>query len=134
MKRLGLIAMLCTTCPLFVMAQPIPVQHPGAKAILDEWVTHTEKEIVPAAEAMPEDKYPFVPANGEFTGVRSFAEQITHLAAANYQLAARILGEKPPHGEQSETAPASLRTKAEIIEYLKGSFVYLHKAVATVND
>ena len=45
-----------------------------------------EKEIVSASEAMPEDKYDFAPAAsmGEFKGVRTFAEQVKHIAESNY--------------------------------------------------
>jgi uncharacterized damage-inducible protein DinB len=101
---------------------------------LDVWVSNLEKQLVPAANAMPEDKYPFAPTNGEFEGVRTFAQQIKHLAAANYILASAVLGEKPPHGESDESAPDSLKTKSEIMEYLKGSFVHLHRAAAAINE
>ncbi len=109
----------------------------GAGQVLDLMVTNAEREIVPAADAMPEDKYSFAPAGGEFKGVRTFAGQVKHLAAANYQLSARILGEKPPAGTvgtKNETAPDAVKTKAEIMEHLKGSFAYLHKAVATIDE
>jgi uncharacterized damage-inducible protein DinB len=66
--------------------------------------------------------------------VRTFAEQVKHLSAANYQLAARILGENPPHGEHDETAPDSINSKAQIMNYVKGSFVALHRAVATIRE
>jgi DinB family protein len=97
-------------------------------------VTKTEQWVVPAAEAMPEQKYSFAPTNGRFAGVRTFAQQVTHLAAGNYQLGAHVLGEKPPHDEHGEKAPATVRTKAEVVEYLKGSFAYLPKAAATIDD
>lgn len=105
-----------------------------ASQTFNERITSAEKEIVPAAEIMPEDKYSFAPSNGEFRGVRTFAEQVKHLAAANYQLGARLLGEDPPHRERNESAPDSIRTKAEVVEYLKRSFAYLHRAAATFND
>jgi hypothetical protein len=101
---------------------------------LDVWVSKTEQELVPAADAMPEEKYGFAPSIGRFEGVRTFAEQIKHLAAANYILASAALGEKPPHGEHAESAPDSLKSKAEIMEYLKGWFAYLHGAAAAIND
>lgn len=133
MKSVGIIAMLCTLCITFVRPQTASNERIGISGVLDELVTNAEKEIVPAAEAMPEEKYAFAPVNGEFKGVRTFAEQVKHLAAANYQLAARILSEAPPHNERNESAPDSIRTKEEIVEYLKGSFVYLHKAVDTID-
>jgi hypothetical protein len=34
----------------------------------------------------------------------------------------------------SETGPDSIKTKAEIMQFLKDSFAYLHKAVASIND
>ena len=102
--------------------------------VLDFWVTSTEELLVPAADAMPEAKYSFAPSNGEFSGVRTFAEQIKHLAAANYQLAAGALGEEPPAGTDRETAPASVKNKAQVMDYLKGSFVSLHRAAAALNE
>jgi hypothetical protein len=46
--------------------------------------THTEAVIISLAEAMPEDKYSFVPTNGQFKGVRTFAQLAKHVAADNY--------------------------------------------------
>jgi len=54
-------------------------------------LTDTEKEVVPAAEAMPEDKFNFAPTQGDFKGVRTFALQVKHIAVANYALGAGIL-------------------------------------------
>jgi hypothetical protein len=101
--------------------------------VLDFWVSETEKLVVPAAEAMPEELYSFAPSNGEFKGVRTFAEQVKHLAAANHQLGAGVLGVEPPAGTRNETAPDSVKTKAEIMAYLKDSFTILHKAAAAIN-
>jgi hypothetical protein len=93
-----------------------------------------EKNVVEAAEAMPADKYQFAPTEGEFKGVRTFGQQVKHAAATNYILAAAALGEKPPVDAGDEAGPETVRTKAEIIEYLKGSFDYLHKAVVTISE
>jgi len=106
----------------------------GVGPEIDMWVTATANNVIPAAEAMPEDKYSFAPTNGEFKDVRTFAEQIKHFSATNYMLGAAILGENPPHGEKNEAAPDSIKTKAEIMEYLKGSFEYLHRAAAAITD
>jgi hypothetical protein len=106
----------------------------NASQVLDAWVSNVENEVVPAAMAFPVDKFDFAPANGEFHGVRTFGGQIKHLAASNYQIAAGILGEKPPHGEHGEEAPDSVRIRAEILDYLKGSFAYLHRAMASITE
>lgn len=102
--------------------------------VVDFWVTETEQLVVPAADAMPEAKYSFAPSDGEFSGVRTFAEQVRHLAAANYQLAAGALGEKPPPGTDHETAPRTVNTKAQIMDYLRGSFTSLHRAARALNE
>ena len=102
--------------------------------VLDQRISSVEGEFVPAADAMPEDKYSFAPTNGEFKGVRTFAQQVRHVAAVNYIIGAAILGEKPPVELGGENGPDAVASKADIMKFLKGSFAYLHKAVATVND
>lgn len=102
--------------------------------IMDHTVSNLESEFVPAAEAMPEDKYGFAPTNGEFKGVRNYAQQIKHVAAVNYELGAALLEQKPPVDIGEESGPASITSKADILKYLKDSFAYVHKAVATINE
>ena len=94
----------------------------------------TEKVIVSAADAMPADKYGFAPTNGEFKGVRSFGQMVKHLSATNYILAAAALGEEPPADAGDELGPEAVRTKAEILNYLKGSFAYLDKAIEAIGQ
>ena len=100
---------------------------------LDFWISNTEKEVVSAAGAMPEEKYSFAPTGGEFTGVRTFGEQVKHLAASNYRMAGRMLGQAVLPDQEAETGPDYVRSKAQIMEYLKGSFAALHQAVATIS-
>jgi hypothetical protein len=90
--------------------------------------------LVAAADAMPESKYSFAPPTGEFSGIRTFTEQLKHLAAANYQLATCTLGEEPRTGTDHEMAPDSVETKAQVIDYLRGSFTSLHRAAAALNE
>jgi hypothetical protein len=54
-----------------------------------------EKRVLGIAEIMPADKYSFAPSIGAFKGVRTFGEELKHIAADNYLLGAGILGEKP---------------------------------------
>jgi hypothetical protein len=94
-----------------------------------------EKQLVEVAEVMPEEKYSFAPTQGEFKGVRTFGEQLKHIAADNYLLGAGILEEKPPADTGvGERGSASVRSKAEIIAYLKASFAYMHRAAAAIDD
>ena len=125
------LALLCSCVAAQTQAKPQAARRSVAEE-LDFWISNIEKEIIPAADAMPESEYGFAPAIGEFKGVRTFGEQVKHFSATNYQLAAEVLGEKPPHQEKNETAPDTIRTKAEIMDYLKGSFAYLHRAVKSI--
>jgi len=63
----------------------MPAEPRTVSQVVDFWVTNTEQMLVPAADAMPEARFSFAPSNGEFSGVRTFAEQVKHLAAANRQ-------------------------------------------------
>ena len=109
-------------------------EHRTVTMILDRLTSNIEHEFVAAADAMPEDRYSFAPTNGEFKGVRTFAQQVKHVAAVNYIFGAAILSEKVPVDVGDESGPASLTTKADILKYLKDSFAYVHKAVATINE
>src|SRR5215470_14187460 len=126
-------AVILTLSTSSLIAQVATSPHTVSQ-VVDFWVTNTEQWVVPAADAMPEGKYSFAPSTGEFSGVRTFAEQVKHLAAANYQLAAATLGEEPPAGTDHETAPESVKTKAQVMDYLKGSFASLHRAAAALNE
>src|SRR5579863_8779689 len=102
--------------------------------VLGRTVTNLEHDFVPAAAAMPEDKYGFAPTGGEFKGVRTFAQQVKHVAAVNYILGASILQEKPPVDIGGESGPESVTSKADIVKFLKASFEYAHKAMGTINE
>jgi hypothetical protein len=111
-----------------------PAEQKTVADVLDHGVAGVESEFVPAAEAMPEEKYGYVPTSGEFKGVRNFGSQVKHVAAVNYLVGAAILGEKPPVDPGGENGPDSVKTKAEIVKFLKDSFVYVHKAMGSITD
>jgi len=93
-----------------------------------------EKEILSAVDAMPADKFGFAPSDGEFKGVRTFGQMVKHFSATNHILAAAALGEEPPADAGDELGPENVRTKANILTYLKGSFVHLDKAVEAIGQ
>lgn len=62
----------------------------------DSQISGVEREFVSLAEAMPAAAFNFAPAAGEFKGVRTFSQQIKHVAAVNYMVAAALLvGSRP---------------------------------------
>jgi hypothetical protein len=134
MKWLFASALLLAGSGLALAQEAKPAEHHTVAQVLDHSLTGVESEFVPAADAMPEDKYSFAPTSGEFKGVRTFAQQLKHVAAVNYMVGAAILEEKPPVELGSENGPDSMKTKADIEKFLKDSFAYLHKATASIND
>jgi len=127
----GVVLILGTNIAL---AQARPEEHLTVSQIMERSLKPVEGEFVPAADAMPEDKYSFAPSNGEFKGVRTFAQQVKHVAAVNYIVGAAILEEKPPVELGGENGPDSVTSKADIMKFLKDSFAYLHKALGSINE
>jgi uncharacterized damage-inducible protein DinB len=114
-----------------VFAEPAEIPKDIAESVGGS-LSWTEGQFLSVAEAMPEDKYSFVPTAGEFKGVRSFAEQVKHVACANFAFFNEIEGKTPPeHCEKGGPSPA--RTKAELIKYLRDSFDYGNRILATIN-
>jgi uncharacterized damage-inducible protein DinB len=113
-------------------------QAPTVASVVDREISNVEKQIVEVAEAMPEEKFNFTPENlniagADYKGVRSFAGQVKHVAASNYFIWSPLTGDKLPEGLKDGNGPQSLKTKAEIISFLKDSFALGHKAAATLN-
>jgi len=106
-------------------------------ASIDHQLSRVEKLIVDVAEAMPEEKFNFTPESlkipgSNYKGVFTFAGQIKHIAASNYVLWSQVTGEKLAEGLFNDGhGPDNLKTKAEIIQFLKDSFALGHKATAT---
>jgi hypothetical protein len=112
---------------------PVPAAEPAVGVAMDGAYQAVVGQFAGAAEAMPEDKYHWAPTQGEFKGVKTFAQQVKHVSAVNFFLGAQILGEKPPAEVGSpEMGPDSLRTKAEILKYMKDSFAYARRAIQSI--
>ena len=111
-----------------------PLDAQREKHALQALLRIAEKEIIPAVEAMPADKFGFAPTDGEFKGVRTFGQMVKHLSATNYILAAAALGEQPPADAGDELGPETVRTKTEILNYLNGSFAQLYRATEAIGQ
>jgi uncharacterized damage-inducible protein DinB len=110
---------------------------PTVASNVDREVSGIEKQVVEAAEAMPEDKFNFSPeslhiSGGDYKGVRTFAVQVRHIAASNYFIWSPLTGDKLPEGLKDANGPENLKTKADILQFLKESFALGHKAAATL--
>jgi uncharacterized damage-inducible protein DinB len=107
-----------------------------AKAF-DSQLSVIESEMMGAVKAMPAEKFGFAPSAGifvpsqptKFEGVRTFGEQATHVAQANYSFFAIVGGMKP---DVDVKAIGNLTKKDDIVKALGDSFEFAHKAIATI--
>src|SRR5690348_4491633 len=110
-------------------AQPTPT----VASAVDREISDAERQIVEAAEAMPDDQFNFSPESlhtpGDgYKGVRTFALQVKHIAASNYAIWWPLTGDKFRRDFLGGNGPETLKTKAEIIQFLRDSFALGHKA------
>ena len=124
-------ALFLLIAPTILFAADAPT--PALSKLLDGQIRQVESEVVSLAEAMPADKYDFAPTDGAFKGVRTFSQQMTHVAAVAYMVSAAAMGEKnPSEAGPDENGPASIKGKDAVLKYLKDAFAYAHKAASTI--
>ncbi|MBZ5508649.1 MAG: DinB family protein [Acidobacteriia bacterium] len=120
-------------------AQTSPQPAPTVAGMIERQVSASEKQIIEAAEAMPEEKYNFSPESlnipgSDYKGVRTFAMEVKHIATDNFAFWTPLTGDPFPAGIKGPNGPDELKTKAEIIKFLKDSYAVGHKAAATVTN
>jgi DinB superfamily len=115
-------------------SKPLAQQdRPTIASVVDRQVSEIEKQILDAAEAMPEEKFNFSPEDlnipgSDYKGVRTFALEVKHVAASNYALWSAVTGDKIADDYRGGNGPENLKSKAEILKFLKDSFAMGHKA------
>ena len=87
-----------------------PSTPPTVGSAIDREISLVEKEVVEAAEAMPEDKFDFSPEKlnlpgSDYKGVRTFGEQLKHVAASNYLIGRRLRARNHPTRSTTAKAP-----------------------------
>lgn len=96
-----------------------------------------EGEMMGAVKAMPAERYSFAPSAAifvpgqktEFATVRTFVQQVTHVAQANYFFFSTLSGLKP---DVDMRAIPKITNKDDAVAALAGSFAFGHKAIATL--
>ena len=71
-------------------ASASPSTPPTIASSIDREISIVEKEVLEAAEGMPEDKFDFSPEKlnlpgSDYKGVRTFAQQLKHLVANHWR-------------------------------------------------
>src|ERR1700744_1987448 len=100
----------------------------------EELLNLFEGEFMGVAKAMPADKYSFAPASSgaaKFDGVRTFAQEVSHVTLANYYFGSKILGEKIPVDGKAINAMTS---KDDLLKAAEASFAYAHKALESITS
>jgi DinB superfamily len=123
MKRLVCLVAICLVMPLVGRAQeaanPLTAT---VRKVFDDY----SKDLVGAAEAMPEDKYSFRPT----PEVRTFGATVAHIADVNNMVCAKLF--TPP-----ATPPAKISAsdpKDKLVESLKTSMDYCGQAFSKLTD
>ncbi len=106
---------------------------------LDVMLTQYEKDALPAAKAMPADKYDFAPSGTTFADkspatfekVRTFGAQVAHVAQANYYFFMLVSGLKP---DVDIRTLDTMTKKDDAVKALEGSIAFGHKAIATITS
>ena len=134
------IAALLSVCVISGGAQmaggPVGSKVSPAKAF-DSQLSVIESEMMGAVKAMPAEKFGFAPSAAifvpsqvtKFETVRTFGEQATHVAQANYSFYAIVGGLKP---DVDVKAIGKLTKKDDIVKALGDSFAFAHRAIATI--
>jgi uncharacterized damage-inducible protein DinB len=91
-----------------------------------EWM-HVSQQLVALAQATPAEKFAWRPA----PGVRSVSEVYMHIALANFSLLS-VTGPKMPPDITSNDQEKTVKTKPEVISWLKRSLDAVKTAHASV--
>lgn len=128
----------CLLTATFAHSQASAAAKPAAgtpqdpKQVYGKLLDGMSKEFIDLADAMPEDKYNFVPTSGEFAKVRPFGDQVKHIIEANGYFFASP-DATPAEMKAKQDAAAKLSSKAEIMKALRDSFAQAHAFVDGIN-
>src|SRR5579862_1513811 len=102
-----------------------------ADETLETW-NHIGNKLVAMAKDFPEDKYDFKVQKDE----RTFAENLLHVAAVDYDVIGRISGTTagPGFGDEGHNPSRHGRTKADIVKLLEGAVVEGAAAIQRQGD
>ena len=130
---------LLQACLLVVLFTTNCVGQQSLSPAIERQFNKIEKDILTSAEAMPEDKFNFSPGslnikNSSLKEARTFSGQIMHLATDNILIWSAITGDSVRADIENVNGPANIKTKKDVIEYLKSSFAVGRKAISTLTS
>ena len=96
-----------------------------------QWFAMIAQSFIALADAMPAGRYGFKPTDGAFQDVRTFGEQVKHVACSNFAFFNEIEKKQPPQG-CGTGGPHPATTKTELMAYLRESFAYAGQVLRTM--
>ena len=112
---------------------PLAALQPSSAKTVPESINYmwkmVEKDFTSLVEAMPEEKWNFKPVQGAFSNVRTFAEQVKHVACGTEAWAKKLGGQQPP-ADCDRGGPNAAKTKSEILAYLDETFAMMDEQIA----
>lgn len=132
LKSLPLACLLLMT-PVLTGGQNTPPAHAaptsGIRAEFLNELRTQEQKFVSLAQAIPQDKYTWRPAEG----VRSISEVFLHVAAANFNLP-KLIGVPPPSDFKVQGFDKSTTDKTKIVQSIQDAFAHMREAVVNMPD
>lgn len=125
---LNKLVVLLPLIPLAAWSQTAADQSNPLSTWLQGAYTRNRATIVRTAERMPEENYGMRP--GTQQEVRTFGQQLTHLATFNYLWCSQSKGEKNPNPGNLD----KLTSKADILKVLNDAFSYCDGAYGALTD
>ena len=118
-------------------ASAAPAPPPTIASAIDVQVGILEREFVSAAEAMPDDKFNFSPGSAEHQRQRvqrrkDLCRRSAPRRGHEFPALGRGHGRQTSIETKEDNGPPQLKTKAEIVKYLKDSFALGHKAAKSL--
>lgn len=120
--------LLATLLAVAASAQTEPSQENPMSAWLRGAYTGNRNNIVRTAEKMPEEFYDLRP--GTQQEVRTFGQQVGHVANFNFLWCSQAKGEKNPNSQNLE----KLATKAELVKAVQDAFAYCDGVYEALTD
>ena len=127
-KRIAVLVSICCVSGAMASAQASgsssaqsSAAAPTIASVLNNQLGSIEREVMNAADALPQDKFDFSPASGNIPGDFKTPKPV------------RIMGQKPQISDD-ENGPKNIKTKQEVVDYVKASFAKAHSAIDTINQ
>jgi hypothetical protein len=128
MNKLSTIVLTCMLTTAASAQAPQPSQANPLSTWLRNAYMGNRNNIVRLAEKMPEENYGMRP--GAQQEVRTFGQQVSHVAFYNFLWCSQAKGEKNPNPGNLD----KLTSKAEIIKVLNDAFTYCDGAYNALTD